>query len=103
VRGLAGERAAFWVDGEAVTVEYASETLVRYQVAYAPDGRQFREVGEPRMFPTRYALPQPFLALLEDIAWDPARRLAPYRPRRKRAAQEHQEPLFPSETATAVR
>ena len=102
-RGLAGERAAIWVDGETLTVEYASETLVRYQVAYEPDGRQFREVGEPRVFPTRYASPQPFLVPLEDVAWYPARRLAPYRQSRKRAAEEHQEPLFPSEAAAVAR
>ena len=86
-----------------MTVEYASETLVRYPVAYEPDGRQFREVGEPRVFPTRYASPQPFLVPLDDVAWYPARRLAPYRPRRKRAAEEHQEPLFPSAAAAAAR
>jgi putative transposase len=102
-RGLAGERAAIWVEGEALTVEYASETLVRYRVAYEPDGRRLREVDEPRFFPTGHASPQPFLVPLDDVAWYPARRLAPYRPRRQREAQEHQEPLFPSEAAAAAR
>jgi hypothetical protein len=83
-RGLAGERVAVWVWDGTLCVEYAAETLARYPVAFEADGRRLRDVGEPRLYATGHASPQPFLPTLEETAWHPARRLAPYRPHRKR-------------------
>ena len=94
-RGLAGERAAVWLAGETLTIEARAEALIQYRVALEPDGRRLREVDEPTPLPHRHASPQPYLPPLDDTAWYPARRLAPYRPRRKRAPEVPQEPLFP--------
>jgi hypothetical protein len=100
-RGLAGERAAVWLDGETLTIEYLTEALAQYRVAYASGGRGLREVDEPGLFQTRYPSPQPFLPPLDEVEWHPAQRLLPYRPRRVRASDERQERLFDIEPATA--
>lgn len=92
-RGLASERAAVWVDGETLTLEYATDTLARYRVATEADGRGLREVDEPRLYETGHASPQPFLPELEGLDWRPAQRLAPYRPRRPRRDAGRQERL----------
>ena len=92
-RGLAGERAAVWVDGEALTIEYATTTLAQYRVAMETDGHGLREVADPRFFVTGYASPQPFLAPLDETEWHPAQRVAPYRPRRTRIEEGRQTPL----------
>ena len=96
-RGLAGERVAVWVWDGTVTLEYAAETLAQYPVAVEADGRRIREVGEPRLYATGHASPQPFLSPLDETEWRPAQRLAPYRPRRKREAEGVQERLFRAE------
>ena len=101
-RGLAGEQAAVWVDGETLTLEYATDTLAQYRVAYEPDGRRLREVAEPRLFATDHTSPQPFLAPLDEVEWHPAQRLAPYRPRRQRRDQGTQERLLVPEPDAAV-
>ncbi len=92
-RGLAGERVAVWVWDETLTIEYASDTLAQYRVTREPDGRRLREVAEPRLFATAHASSQPFLPSLEEAEWHPARRLAPYRPRRKTMPDAQQAPL----------
>ena len=101
-RGLAGERAAVWIAGETLTIEYRAEALVQYRVAFEPDGRGLREVDEPTAFPHRHPSPQPFLAPLDETAWHPARRLAPYSLRRKRAQEVPQEPLFADEAEASM-
>lgn len=93
-RGLAGERAAVWVNGETLTIEYETETLVQYRVALGADGRHLREVSEPRFFATDHRSPQPFLPTLEETEWRPARQLSPYRPRKSRADDDGYTPLF---------
>lgn len=93
-RGLAGERAAVWVHGETLTVEYETETLAHYRVAVETGGRQLRAIDEPRFFATKHRSPQPFLVSLEETAWHPVRRLAPYRPRRRRDENDEHAPLF---------
>jgi hypothetical protein len=98
-RGLAGEPVAVWVWGEDLTVEYATDTLAQYRVTFEADGRRLREVSDLRLLTTRYASPQPFLPSLEEVEWHPARRLAPYRPRRRRWAGGQQVPLFPQDSA----
>lgn len=100
-RGLAGKRAAVWVDGETLTLEYETETLARYRVVLEADGHELRAVEEPRFFATGHASPQPFLPPLEETEWQPAQRLAPYRPRRRRRCEGTQERLFASETRAA--
>jgi len=92
-RGLAGERVAVWLDGETLTVEYATDTLAQYRVVLEADGRRLKEVDEPRLYATAHASPQSFLAPLEETAWHPARRRAPYRPRRQRRGKGHQQRL----------
>jgi transposase/transposase-like protein len=79
-RGLAGERAAVWVDEVTLTLEYATDTLAQYRVTYEADGRQLREVAEPRLFATGHA--------------------SPYRPRRPRRGDGKQEPLVVPEPTT---
>jgi transposase InsO family protein len=101
-RGLAGERAAVWVTGETLTIEYRAETLVQYPVALEADGRRVREVGEPALLPHRYPSPQPFLLPLDGVTWHPARRLAPYRPRRRRGDLPRQGRLFAPEERTGA-
>jgi transposase len=101
-RGLAGARAAVWVHGETLTVEHETETLAQYRVALEPDGRRLRDVTEPRFFATQHRSPQPFLAPLEETAWHPARRLAPYRPRRRRHEHDAQPALFTPEKEGAT-
>ncbi len=101
-RGLAGSRAAVWVHGETLTVEHETETLAQYRVVLEADGRRLREVNEPRFFATSHASPQPFLPVLEQTAWHPARRLAPDRPRRRRDEGDAQAPLFTLPTERAA-
>jgi hypothetical protein len=101
-RGLAGERAAVWVDGEQLTIEYAADTLAQYRVVLGADGRRLREVDEPRLFATAHASPQPFLPELADLDWRPAQRLAPYRPRRKRRDEATQARLLVPEHDAAI-
>ena len=101
-RGLAGARAAVWVWDETVTVEYASTTLAQYPVTFEADGHRLRQVGEPRLYATDHASPQPFLSPLDEVAWHPAQRLAPYRSRRKRGDAVPQERLFDREGEVAV-
>jgi hypothetical protein len=92
-RGLAGERAAVRVDGETLTLEYATDTLARYCVAFEADGRRLQEVDEPLLYATGHASPQPFLPELTDVDWRPAQHLAPYRPRRQRRDDGRRERL----------
>jgi hypothetical protein len=92
-RGLAGERAAVWVDRETLTVEFTTETLAQYRVTVAADGRRLQEVDEPRLYVTAHISPQPFLPELEGLDWRPAQRLALYRPRRQRRDDGAQERL----------
>ena len=101
-RGLAGERAAVWVDGEQLTIEYAADTLAQYRVTVGANGRRLQAVDEPRLFATGHASPQPFLPELAAVEWHPAQRLAPYRPRRKRRDGGTQEPLLAPETDAAT-
>jgi hypothetical protein len=102
-RGLAGEPAAVWVAGESLTLAYETETLARYRVALEANGHGLKAIDEPRFFATDHGSPQPFLPMVEEVAWEPAQRLSPYRNRRPRGAAGRQEPLFdfPEEALTA--
>jgi len=96
-RGLAGERAAVWVTGDTLTIEYATEALAQYRVVLDADGHRLRQVDEPRLYATAHASPQPFLPELAGLDWRPALPAAPYRPRRMRRGEGRQEPLLPPE------
>jgi hypothetical protein len=85
-----------------LTIEYRAEALVQYRVALESNGRQLRDVGEPTLFPHRYPSPQPFLPALDQVAWHPASRLAPYRSRRQRDAALRQERLIAPEEHDAA-
>jgi hypothetical protein len=87
---------------ETLTIEYAGDTLAQYRIAFEADGHRLREVGEPRLYATAHASPQPFLSPLDEVAWHPAQRLAPYRPRRKRDDAAQQERLFDQEGEASV-
>ncbi len=82
--GLAGERAAVWLYGENLTLEYADEPLSRYKVRYQPDKRNLLDVGDPRLYDTPHRSPQPPLWELGDGEWLKVVRLSGYAPRRKR-------------------
>jgi putative transposase len=101
-RGLVGERAAVWVHGETLTLEYETETLAQYRVAVETNGRGLKAVDAPRFFVTDHVSPQPFLPALEEMAWQPAQRLAPYQARRVRAGAGRQEQLFHLEEEKGV-
>jgi transposase InsO family protein len=101
-RGLAGERAAVWVAGQTLTIECRSEALAQYRVVAGAGGRRLLEVGEPHFLPHRYPSPQPFLPPLDETAWQPVRRLAPYAPRRKRKRDARQEALFATADEASV-
>jgi len=101
-RGFAGERAAVWVWDETLTIEHETAALAQYRVALEADGHRLREVDDPRFFAAGHASPQPFLAPLDEVAWHPARRLAPYRARRRRRGEGQQGRLFDVEGEAEV-
>lgn len=80
--------------GDTLTVEYATDTLARYRIAFEPDERHIRAVTEPQLFATRYPSPQPFIATLAALEWCRALRLPPYQPHRKRRRGGGQAALF---------
>jgi len=94
-RGLAGAEAAVWALGETLTLEYATDTLAQYTVAFEADERHIRAVRDPRLFATRYPARQPFLPTLDAVAWRPALRLPTYAARRPGPPGLVQVPLFP--------
>ena len=101
-RGLAGERAAVWMTGDTLTIEYQTEALAQYRVALEADERRIRDVTEPRLFVNGHPSPQSFLTPLEDVVWHPAQRLAPYRAWRRPRGEGRQERLFADEGDQAV-
>ncbi len=101
-RGLAGKPAAVWLCGETLTIEYATEALAQYRVSLEEGEQRIREVSDPQLFVTGHASPQPFLSPLDEVGWSPARRLAPYCPRRQRGGEGKQEPLFTVEDEAAL-
>ena len=94
-RGLAGAEAAVWALGETLTLEYATDTLAQYTVAFESDERHIRAVRDPRLCATRYPARQPFLPTLDAVAWQPALRLPIYAARRPGPPGLVQVPLFP--------
>jgi hypothetical protein len=96
---LAKTDVALWLGGAALTVEYAGETLSRYEVEYRPHGGGLREVRRPELFETahRRSWPQLRLFRLEEAlgdGWLKALRLGEYAPRKTREPQALQQVLF---------
>jgi hypothetical protein len=69
---LAKTDVALWLCGESLTVEYAGETLSRYEVEYRPRGGGLRDVRRPELFETahRRSWSQLRLFRLEDALGD---------------------------------
>jgi hypothetical protein len=69
-----------------VTIHHgiANTPLAQYTVAYQPDKKHFRQVGEPRICTTQYQSPR--LALWDSgaVEWYPMRRLHISTPARRR-------------------
>ncbi|MCA1670103.1 MAG: helix-turn-helix domain-containing protein [Thermomicrobia bacterium] len=93
-RGLARERAAVWLYGETLTLEYADELLAQYRVRYQPDKAHLRNVAEPRLFATPYQSPQLSLWELSDAEWLKIMRRPDYAPRKARQERIAQPTLF---------
>jgi putative transposase len=96
-QGLAGEHVAVWLYAENLTVEFADEALARYSGAYAADGHHLAAVTKPQLYETAHRYPQLPLWELGEGEWLKVLRLAPYAPRKERAAPATQYTLFPDD------
>ena len=80
--GLTGERAAIWLYGENLTLQYADDTLATYKVRCRPGGRELLDVSEPRLFDTPHRSAQPHLWELGEAEWLKVVRVPEYARRR---------------------
>ena len=80
-RGLARERAAVWLSGKTLTLEFADEPLAQYTVRYQPDKAHLLAVEEPVVFETPYRSPQLPLWEWSDEEWLKVIRRPDYAPR----------------------
>ena len=91
--GLARREVALWLGPDVLNIEFAGETLARYEVKYSPRTDRLREVKRPRLFETahrRGAARQPRLFELADLGeggWLKALKLGEYAPRGSRRPQ----------------
>jgi hypothetical protein len=90
---LAKRDVALWLGGNTLSVEYAGETLSRYEVEYQPRGGGLRDVRQPELFETAHQRGWPQLRLfrLEDAlgdGWLKALRLEAYALRGRQRSQE---------------
>ncbi|MGI8860235.1 MAG: helix-turn-helix domain-containing protein [Rubrobacteraceae bacterium] len=97
--GLARSEVALWLGAESLSVEFAGETLARYDADYSARSNRLREVGRPRLFETIHrrtsAQPRLFeLVVLGDTGWLKALRKEEYAPRKPRRPQALQQVLF---------
>lgn len=93
--GLAKCEVALWLGMESLTVEYAGETLSRYEVEYSANtAGGLRGVQKPMLFETSYGLLQLGLFKLDDKQWLKALKLRGYAPRRLRRPRDLQRQLF---------
>lgn len=93
-QGLARDRAAVWLYGETLTIEFADEPLAQYRVRYQSDKMHLRAVEEPRVFETAYRSPQLALWALNDTEWLKVIRRPDDAPRKPRQEQVEQPELF---------
>jgi len=88
--GLAQRRAAVWLYGETLLVEFSDEPLAQYSVDYEPDRRHLWTVTPRQLFETRYRSPQLSLWESGDGEWLQVQRL-PRRSRERRARADAQQ------------
>jgi putative transposase len=84
--GLVKREVALWLGPEILTVEFAGDTLARYDVEYSASTNRLREVKAPRLFETIYQRSRPQLRLFEldalgEAGWLKSLRLKDYAPR----------------------
>lgn len=92
--GLAKREAAVWLQPGSLTVEFAGETLSRYDVEVAAQTGEMRSVGRPWLFENSRVLPQLRLFALDEAGWIKALRLEAYAPRAPRRPRALQQVLF---------
>ncbi|MBV9282493.1 MAG: helix-turn-helix domain-containing protein [Chloroflexi bacterium] len=97
--GLAGRRAAIWLYGETLLLEFSDEPLAQYSVAYEPDHRRLREVTPRQLFATQYRSPQLPLWELGAGEWLQVVRAPPVAHRERRHAAAEQLALPASEVS----
>jgi putative transposase len=97
--GLARGEVALWLGVESLAVEFAGDTLARYDVEYSARTNQLREVKRPRLFETVHRRSPAQLRLFElivlgEAGWLKALRQKEYAPRGPRRPQALQQALF---------
>lgn len=97
--GLARREVTLWLGPDVLTVEFAGDTLARYDVEYSTRTDRLREVKKPRLFETahRRGLTQPRLfelTTLGEMGWLKAFRTSGYAPRKPGQWQVLQQVLF---------
>lgn len=97
--GLARREVALWLGTESLSVEFAGDTLARYDADYSSRTNRLREVRRPRLFETVHrqtsAQQRLFeLIVLGESGWLKAVRLEDYAPRKPRRPQVLQQTLF---------
>jgi putative transposase len=93
-RGLAKQKAALWLYGETLTIEFSDQPLSQYAVQYEPDHRHFRTITDRRLFETQFQSPQQALWELGEGEWFKVLRVPPLLIRQRQPAITHQLPLF---------
>lgn len=99
--GLARCEVALWLGKEGLVVEYAGQTLSRYDISLSEGATKLEDVTNARLFTTGYGRNRPQLRLfgleetLGEGGWLKALRLEDYAARRTRRPQMLQEVLFP--------
>ncbi len=98
--GLARREVALWLGVESLAVEFAGDTLARYDVEYSARTNQLREVKRPRLFETAHQRSLAQLRLfkldaLGETGWLKALKLEAYAPRKSgQQPQALQQALF---------
>lgn len=100
---LARHPAVIWLHGEALTIEHAETPLAKYEVAYQPDKKHFRDVPSAERFVTPYHSGQGQLWELDEKLWKLATKLPDYAPRKRHQGPSDavQDPLFPANEVTS--
>jgi len=96
--GLARCEVAVWLGDGEMAVEYAGQTLSRYDVSLSRDAARLKDVTNPRLFATSYGAGQPKLFALDALGkggWLKALRLEEYRARGRSSPEALQQALFP--------
>lgn len=96
---LAWREVVLWLGAESLAVEYAGDTLARYDVEYSARKNELREVKKPRLFETVHRRVPAQSRLFELVAlgesgWLKAVRQKDYVPRKPRGPQPLQQVLF---------